>query len=192
MKKYLNYIRTVPVYWMYLSSEQRKLIDADLNTWTKQYHVSFQNVLVAMNYFLTQHREFRNLLLHRLWNPSRSRKCKMHAFIMRRLWKPLDSLYLNTRYIGGGLFIQHGFSTIVAAKSVGENCHINQQVTIGYKGKNNPIIKDNVKILCGAKVLGGVTMENNSVAGANAVVVKDVPANAVVGGVPARIIKYIP
>ena len=191
LKERLNYVRTIPVYWIYLFSDHRELIDADLNAWTKQFQKCFPSTLVAMNYFLTNHKEFRNLLLHRLWNPSRSHKCKFHAFIMRRLWKPLDSLYLNTRYIGGGLFIQHGFSTIVAAKSVGKNCHINQQVTIGYKDENNPIIKDNVKILCGAKVLGNITMWNNSVAGANAVVVKDVPENAVVGGVPARIIKYV-
>lgn len=190
MKEFLNYIRTLPVYWMYLTSEQRGLIEDDLSVWIRQTRKTFPNTFKALNYYLTYSKEFRNLLLHRFLNPSRSRKCKIHAFIMRRLWKQLDSLYLNTRYIGGGLFIQHGFSTIVAAQSIGRNCHINQQVTIGYKGENNPIIKDNVKILCGAKVVGKVTMENNSVAGANAVVVKDVPENAVVGGVPARIIKY--
>ena len=129
-------------------------------------------------------------MIHRLLNPARTAKCRFHAFIARRLWKPMDTLYLNTRYIGGGLFIQHGFATIVAANKVGRNCHINQQVTIGYKRDEAPVIGDNVKILCGAKVLGGVTMGNNSIAGANAVVVKDVPENAVVGGVPARIIKY--
>ena len=82
------------------------------------------------------------------------------------------------------------FSTIISAKKVGSNCHVNQQVTIGYKGDHAPIIKDNVKILCGAKILGNVTMGNNSIAGANAVVVKDVPENAIVGGVPAKIIKW--
>lgn len=143
-----------------------------------------------MNYFLTHNREFRNLVIHILWNPSRTSKCRRHAFIARRLWKPLDTLYLNTREIGGGLFIQHGFATIVSAKKIGSNCHINQQVTIGYKGNHAPIIKDNVKILCGAKILGNVTMGSHSIAGANAVVVKNVPENAVVGGVPARIIKW--
>lgn len=190
MKEFMNYIRTIPVYWMFLASDQRHLIEADLQVWIRQSRKEFPSSLAAINYFLTKHKEFRNLLLHRFWNPTRSFKCRIHASLMRRLWKPLDSLYLNTRYIGGGLFIQHGFATIVAAQSVGSNCHINQQVTIGYKGENNPIIKDHVKILCGAKVLGNVTMENNSVAGANAVVVEDVPENAVVGGVPAHVIKY--
>lgn len=52
---------------------------------------------------------------------------------------------------------------------------VNQQVTIGYSGSEHPILEDNVYVHCGAKVLGGITMHNNSVAGANAVVTKDVP-----------------
>ena len=190
MKRFLNYLRTIPVYWMMLASEQRGLIEEDLAVWQKQLKKNFRSPLAALNGFLTDYPEFRNLLIHRLWNPSRSGKCRLHAFLARRLWKPMDTLYLNTRYIGGGLFIQHGFATIVAAQRMGKHCHINQQVTIGYKEADNPVIGDNVKILCGAKVLGKVTMENNSVAGANAVVLKDVPENAIVGGIPARILKY--
>ena len=190
MKEILNYVRTVPIYLMMLSSEQRHLLEEDLRIWQIQMKKQFNFTLNALNYFLTYNKEFRNIVLHRFWNPSRSTKCRVHVFIARRLWKPLDTLHLNTREIGGGLFIQHGFATIVSAKRIGNNCHINQQVTLGYKGEHAPIIKDNVKILCGAKVLGNITMENNTVAGANAVVVKNVPENAVVGGVPAKIIKY--
>lgn len=92
--------------------------------------------------------------------------------------------------IGGGLFIQHGFATMIAAKSIGENCWINQQVTIGYKGPgDSPVIGDNVTITCGAKVLGPIHVGNYVVVGANAVVIRDVPDKCVVGGVPARILK---
>ena len=108
---------------------------------------------------------------------------------MSAYWKPLSSLYISTYEIGGGLFIQHGFSTVIDAERIGENCWINQQVTIGYSGSEHPIIEEGCYIHAGDKVLGGITMHKNSVAGANAVVVKDVPANAVVGGVPANIIK---
>ncbi len=190
MKLFFNYLRTFPVYLCVRSSRHRSLFEMDLKRWIKQSGKSFKSDIAAMNYFLTKYPEFRNLLLHRLWNPSRSLRAKFHAFIARRLWKPLDSLYLNTRYIGGGLYIQHGFSTIVSAKKIGENCWINQQVTIGYNGDDNPILMDGVSVYCGAKVLGKVTMHPNSTAGANAVVVKDVPENAVVGGIPAKIIKF--
>jgi serine O-acetyltransferase len=88
------------------------------------------------------------------------------------------------------LFIQHGICTIIAAKTIGENCFINQQVTIGYKDKmNSPTIGNNVVIASGSKVIGGVTIGDNVTIGANAVVVKNVPENCVVVGVPAYIIK---
>jgi serine O-acetyltransferase len=102
----------------------------------------------------------------------------------------MSTLFICTNTIGKGLFIQHGFATIIAAESIGENCWINQQVTIGYANKNEtPILGDNVTVCAGAKIIGKVTIGSNAVIGANAVVVKDVPANCTVVGVPAYIIK---
>ncbi len=102
----------------------------------------------------------------------------------------MSSLYIVTPQVGEGLFIQHGFATVIAAASIGKNCWINQQVTIGFTSETDcPVIGDNVTISAGAKVLGGITIGNNSIVGANAVVVKNVPENCVVIGVPAYIIK---
>lgn len=64
-----------------------------------------------------------------------------------------------------------------------------QQVTIGMNNGKRPILGDNVVVCCGAKVIGGITVGNNVMIGANAVVCKDVPDNCVVAGVPAKIIK---
>ena len=97
----------------------------------------------------------------------------------------MDTLFIETPEIGGGLYIQHGFSTMIAARSIGDNCWINQQVTVGYTGKGCPVIGNNVMITCGAKVLGNITVGDGAVIGANAVVVKDVATGAVMGGVPA-------
>lgn len=67
---------------------------------------------------------------------------------------------------------------------------MNQGVTIGYTNDQDcPTIGNNVTIYCGAKVLGNITIGNNVIIAANAVVVKDVEDNCVVGGVPAKIIK---
>lgn len=184
-----NYIRTLPVYLCVISSQQKHLIEKDIARWNEITN-SHRNLFRSLNWYLTEMKQFRNLLQHRLKFPSRSMKSWIHFIIARILWKPLDSLYLYTPDIGGGLYIQHGFSTIVSAKKIGENCRIYQQVTIGYKGTEQPVLEDNVSVTCGAKVLGAITMHNNSLAAAGAVVVKDVPENAIVGGVPAKVIKY--
>ena len=88
------------------------------------------------------------------------------------------------------MFIQHGFATMIAAESIGENCWINQQVTIGYNGHDDPpVIGNNVMITCGAKVLGSITVGDHAVIGANAVVIRDVEPGAVMGGIPARVLR---
>lgn len=76
-------------------------------------------------------------------------------------------------------------------KKIGKNFHVYQQVTIGFNGNEAPIIGDNVRVYCGAKIIGGIHVGNNVVVGANAVVCKDVPDNVVVGGVPAKVIKKV-
>ncbi|MCQ2211189.1 MAG: serine acetyltransferase [Paludibacteraceae bacterium] len=95
--------------------------------------------------------------------------------------------------VGGGLRFFH-YNCIVIAQSViiGKNASIHQGVTLGrvYNGKKSgvPTLGDNVVVFAGAKILGGIHIGNNVVVGANAVVVNDVPDNAVVVGVPARVI----
>ena len=78
----------------------------------------------------------------------------------------------------------------VNGESIGANCRVNQQVTIGFRnGPRLPRIGDNVHIAAGARVLGDLTVGDNVIIGANAVVTKDVPSNCTVVGVPAYIVK---
>ena len=77
---------------------------------------------------------------------------------------------------------------------IGKNCTIWQNVTIGdgFRDKNGsryPIIGDNVEIFANAVIIGGITIGDNAVIGAGSVVVHDVPANAIVAGNPAKIIR---
>lgn len=186
----INYLRTLPVYLCVLCSKQKNLIKMDVARWNEIDQVRF-NLFESINWYMTYKKEFRNLIQHRLKNPSRSLVAMVHFVIARILWKPLESLYIYTENIGGGLYIQHGFATIITAKKIGENCRIYQQVTIGYKnGTYPPVLEDNVSVTCGAKVLGDITMHKGSLAAAGAVVLKDVPENAIVAGVPAKIISY--
>jgi serine O-acetyltransferase len=132
---------------------------------------------------------FRNLFYYRIAREERITSRVISEFAKYLFW-PMDTLFIYTPTIGPGLFIQHGFSTIISAKSIGQNCWINQQVTIGYSNlTDTPTIGDGVIITAGAKVFGNITIGNNSIIGANAVVFKDVPPNCTVVGVPAYIVK---
>ncbi|MFH1338930.1 MAG: serine O-acetyltransferase EpsC, partial [Candidatus Omnitrophota bacterium] len=96
--------------------------------------------------------------------------------------------------IGRGLFIDHGMGVVVGETSViGDNVTLYQGVTLGGTGKQktkrHPTIGNNVVVGAGAKVLGNITIGDNSYIGANAVVIKDVPENSTVVGVPGRITK---
>lgn len=185
----LNYPRTLPVYLCMLCSKQKDLIKADVARWNEIEQMDF-SLFESVNWYLTYRKEFRNLLQHRFKHPSYTISSLFHFVVARILWKPMETLYIYTKDIGGGLYIQHGFSTIISAKKIGKNCRIYQQVTIGYKQDSCPVLEDNVSVTCGAKVLGGITMHANSLAAAGAVVVKDVPEKAIVGGVPAKVLGY--
>ncbi len=184
-----NYPRTLPVYLCVKCSRQRKLIEEDVARWN-QIDGNDMNLFRSLNWYLTYKQEFRNLLQHRLKHPSYTASALIQFAVARILWKPMESLFIYTKEIGGGLYIQHGFATIISARKIGKNCRIYQQVTIGYKGEFAPELMDNVSVTCGAKVLGDITMHSHSLAAAGAVVLKDVPEKAIVGGVPAKIIGY--
>jgi len=84
---------------------------------------------------------------------------------------------------------------VISPKAIiGNNCNLSCGVVIGetFRGKRRgvPVIGDKVYIAPGAKVIGGVTIGDNVAIGTNCVVTKDIPDNAVVIGVPGRIISY--
>ena len=96
--------------------------------------------------------------------------------------------------IGKGLFIDHGMGVVIGETTViKENVTLYQGVTLGgtgkERGKRHPNIGNNVVVGAGAKILGNITVGDNSYVGANAVVIKDVPPNSTVVGVPGRITK---
>lgn len=95
--------------------------------------------------------------------------------------------------LGPGLFIDHGMGVVIGETTeVGENVTIYQGVTLGgtslERKKRHPTIGDNVVIGTGAKILGPFKVGDNSKIGSGSVVVKEVPANSVVVGVPGRVI----
>ena len=98
--------------------------------------------------------------------------------------------------IGKRLFIDHGMGVVIGETTIiGDDCTLYQGVTLGGVGtgshttKRHPTLLNNVMISAGAKVIGNVTIGNNSIVGASSVVLKDVPDNCTVIGIPGRIVR---
>jgi serine O-acetyltransferase len=96
--------------------------------------------------------------------------------------------------IGRRFFIDHGMGVVIGETAViGDDCTLYHGVTLGgtswNKGKRHPTLERGVVIGAGAKVLGPITLGEESKIGSNAVVVRDVPARATAVGIPARIVE---
>jgi serine O-acetyltransferase len=166
---------------VYRISRQRSVVDQDIEQWRGKLRMG--RIGAGAFFSLMKLPEFRSLLAYRI--PS----SKLTNWLMGG---GSPALYIYTDNIGPGFFIQHGFASIIQARSIGRNFHVNQQVTIGYNGPDKiPVIGNNVSIRAGAIVLGAITVGDNAVIGAGAVVTKDVPANCVVAGVPAKVVREI-
>jgi serine O-acetyltransferase len=177
--------------WLFRVSSEREIIRKDIERWNeilgwgRGSPAGPKSGLVRL---IARYPEFRTLFHYRV---AKERRPGIKALLelARCCYRPLESLYIETPSIGPGLFIQHGFSTIIAAKSLGENCWVNQQVTIGFSSVDDcPTLGNDVSVKAGAIVIGDIAIGDGAVVGAGAVVVKDVPPGCTVVGVPARII----
>lgn len=138
--------------------------------------------------------------LYAIWGHRISHWLWLHNFKLLARWnsqiaRGLTGIEIHPgATIGSGFFIDHGMGVVIGETAeVGANVTIYHGVTLGgtslSKGKRHPTIGDRVVIGTGAKVLGAITIGNDSRIGANAVVVKPVPPNSVVVGVPGQVVK---
>ena len=180
----INTPRTIFGWGMYLLNKKKSLILMDIDAW-EDYLPKCKSTFFKMSYLLTNYKAFRNIFLFRL--------TKGQRFFLRILFQPLESLELGGN-VGGGLKIYHGYASVIQPASMGEQCSIWQNVTIGRrpkkgKFKDKPTIGNTVNIYTGAIVIGDIYIGNNVEIGAGAIVTKDVPDNSIVIGNPMRIIK---
>jgi len=177
----------VPLMILFCVTDQQEVIMQDVARWMERYQAKAGGRLRSLLYLLTKFTEFRSLFYYRLHHGNLIGAAL--GVLFRGIYKPCSTLFLNSPTIGPGFFIQHGYATSVSA-TFGRNCSINQSVAVGHgAGDGPPRVGNNVSVKVGARVLGAITIGDNVVIGANAVVVKDVPADCVVAGVPARIIR---
>ncbi|NEU32441.1 serine O-acetyltransferase [bacterium LRH843] len=130
-------------------------------------------------------------LAHWLW-----KKCKF--YFLARVISQISRFFTGIEIhpgasIGQRLFIDHGMGVVIGETSeIGNNVTIYQGVTLGgtgkEKGKRHPTVEDNVLIATGAKVLGSFTIGENARIGAGSVVLKEVPPNSTVVGIPGKIV----
>lgn len=177
------------LHWIYYkSADNGEVIKEDLLRNIKQFlhkeNLSFLNFCELLTFYVM----VRNIFYARV-----AYRHHYYAKVLSVFARPLPLLDISsTAEIGGGLIVQHGYGTIIAPRKIGKNCWVNQGVTIGYTNDDDcPTLGDNVTVYAGAKILGDVHVGNNVVVAANAVVVKDVEDNCIVGGVPAKVIKRI-
>lgn len=96
--------------------------------------------------------------------------------------------------IGKRLFIDHGMGVVIGETAeIGDDCHMFHGVTLGGtgkgRGKRHPTVGDNCFISSGVKILGPITIGNNTKIGANAVVLENIPSDATAVGIPAKVVK---
>jgi len=137
--------------------------------------------------------------LHAIWSHRLA-----HAFYKRKFYFIARVISQISRFftgieihpgakIGRRFFIDHGMGVVIGETcEIGDNVTVFQGVTLGgtgkEKGKRHPTVKDNALIATGAKVLGSITIGENSKVGAGSVVLKDVPPNSTVVGIPGKIV----
>lgn len=130
-------------------------------------------------------------LAHKMWTSSD--RLKTPARLVSQAVRGLTGIEIHPgAQIGRRFFIDHGMGVVIGETTeIGDDCLLYHGVTLGGSSlvdeKRHPTLGDGVVVGAGAKVLGAVTLGNNARVGANAVVVRDVPADTTAVGIPAQL-----
>ncbi len=162
-------------------------------------HCVFDRDPAARNTFeiLTTYPGLHAILFHRLAHGLWRRGWKWLARVISGIARWLTGIEIHPgARIGRRFFIDHGMGVVIGETAViGDDCTLYHGVTLGgtswQKGKRHPTLGNNVVVGAGAKILGPIEIGGGARIGSNAVVLKPVPANATVVGVPGKIIEPV-
>lgn len=179
----LHFLKYFPHIVVYLLTPHKAIIDYEIYAWNNHLSQKQRKGIIAVVHLLASLPEFRSLFYFRTG-----------AEWLNFFAKGQNNLefYTPSDKIGKGLMIWHGFSTVINVESMGDNCQIWQNVTIGKKNtsadRNRPTIGNDVKITSGAIVIGDILLGDNCTIGAGAIATNDIPSKATVVNQPSRII----
>ncbi|MCA9406632.1 MAG: serine O-acetyltransferase [Candidatus Omnitrophica bacterium] len=158
---------------------------------TRDKDPAAKNYLEVILLYPGLHAIISHRICHALWNM----KIPFFPRAISQVTRFLTGIEIHPgAQIGKGLFIDHGMGVVIGETTIiGKDVTLFQGVTLGGTGKEcgkrHPTLGDNVVVGTGAKVLGNINIGDNSYVGANAVILRDVPANSTVVGVPGHITK---
>lgn len=176
----MGFLRFLPHLLVYAFSGNSAIIKEDIFAYKNEYDLKGSTHYILVH-LLTHNTSFRSLFYYRIgkWK-----------WICSLLGKGTVNLTIpHSVQIGSGLLLFHAYGTILNAKSIGKNCRIVHNVTLGDKNGKVPVIGNHVEILPNAVITGDVTVGDHCVIGPGAVVFKSIPDNCVVVGNPAYILK---
>ena len=177
--------------------QQRQEQDGPANSWFEGLRSVFSRDPAARNYFevLTTYPGVHAIIWHRLnhllWNAG----LKWLARFLSTIARLLTGIEIHPgARIGRRFFIDHGMGVVIGETAeIGDDCTLYHGVTLGgttwQKGKRHPTLGNNVVVGAGAKVLGPISVGDGARVGSNAVVVRDVPPEATVVGIPGHIVR---
>ena len=162
---------------------------ADLDVWETRSSKETGTFYKRFKHMYRQRQEFRSVVAYRVQQVVGSAEAFGKIVKPQPDWLHVTNLHLETLDIGPGLYVEHGFSTIVNARRIGRNFWVNQNVTIGTGKGGIPSFGDDCSVRTGAVVVGGIVIGDRVTIGANAFVDFDVPDDSLVVSERARIIK---
>lgn len=174
--------------FFYRKCINRHLIDLDVERWCQETGIDGQKNECLLK-LLACHPQFRNIFYYRLTITSR---------LLKRICPPEPYISIADdcgEIEGGAIYFEHAWNTRISVNHIGYGCNFRQLTTLGVKSKNRhnerPWIGNNVTFGVNVTCIGNIHIGDNAIIAAGSVVVKDVPANAIVAGNPAKVIKYI-
>lgn len=179
IKAVLSFVFNWPL-WLALKLRADVMHDIYAKSWYDDVahfpHLNFFELLAERPFY-------RILLFYRLrsWGTILRTIYPSYSHFRFNSWKEMS--------LGGGVYLDHPYCSVLNAKSIGMDLHIKHFVTIGNSHNGIPIIGDHVTIGCGAVIVGDIVVGDYVKIGANSVVVKNVPSNCTVVGNPAFIVK---